>query len=188
MPFILFGALGAWLLGARAAQNLASFDDRGRPMLADLFHDRGAAYALLFVLCALQIPDLCEHTGAQGFGAFIFWWIVVGALIGLTHYPAAFWVGCIGLATGIESALAQKRTGGFFAVGVASAVACVAADHCLLSTPIRCWAIAAALKKRPATIQNIPDTNDARPDRKAARLEPAFVLGVCRCRRLMGAA
>ncbi len=122
VPFILFGALGAWLL-ARGRRELGLFlmIAAGQYWLI-YFTTEARPYALLFVLCALQILISANILERKGSALSYFWWIVVGALIGLTHYPAAFWVGCIGLATGI-GLLAQKRTGGFFAVGVASVAA-----------------------------------------------------------------
>ncbi len=123
IPFLVTGALGAWLIG-RGRRELGLF------LLMCVgsywviyFVTEARPYTLLFVLCAwstLVLVKLVDDRASSPIWYGL--WAIVGALIGLSHYFGGLWVGSLGLVAGIVF-LMQKRYGAFFGIGIASVVA-----------------------------------------------------------------
>lgn len=136
VPIVLVGALGAYLIGrGRREIGLYLLVCVGSYWLI-YFATEARPYLLLFMLSAwltLIAAKLLDNPNASPLWYLL--WIVVGAAIGLTHYPAAVWLGCIGLAVGIGF-LAQRRPGAFFAIGIASAIALAPVLYWLLALSV----------------------------------------------------
>ncbi len=122
LPFLIVGVIGAYLLG-RGRRELALF-----LMLCAgsywviYFATEARPYTLLFVVSAWSTLVIVKLMDRQASPFWFVLWAITGALVGMTHFFGALWVGCTGLAAGIGF-LAQRRYTAFVAIGVASILA-----------------------------------------------------------------
>lgn len=122
LPFLAVGVIGAYLLG-RGRRELALF-----LMLCAgsywviYFATEARPYTLLFVVSAWSTLVIVKLMDREASPLWFALWAITGALVGMTHFFGALWVGCTGLAAGIGF-ITQRRYGAFVAIGIASIIA-----------------------------------------------------------------